>query len=322
MRGSRQLRLALVLLLLLAFTLTALDFRQSGTGPLGALRRGLDTVLGPAERAVGGATGAVGRALGGLPRLGSYQSENKRLQRQNDALRAQLRDTALLRCRANEWDALLRLQQAGGYTLLPAHVTSVGSAFGFDQTAVLDAGSRDGVRPGMTVVTGKGLVGRTKVVAPYTTTVLLMTDSDVSVGSRIEGSAALGTTSGNGARPLTFRLAGQRPSLRRGDVVVTSGSTTYAPGIPIGTLSDIRANPDAVTRTADVVPFVDLGALDLVGVVTNGVRTVPRVPLAPPRSPTDAPGGTCAPPGPTPTPTPSAPPRPTPTAVTPTPKPS
>ena len=312
MRGSRQLRITLLLLLLSAFTLTALDFSLSPTGPLGALRRGIDTVIGPVQRTVGGAAGSAGRALGDLPRLGSYQTDNRRLQRENDALQAQLRETASLRCEAKEWTSLLGLQLAAGYTLLPAHVTSVGAAFGFEQTAVLDAGSRDGVRPDMPVVTGRGLVGRIKEVAPYTTTVLLLTDPQVQVGSRLGPSAALGTTSGHGSGPMTFQLQGQRPSLHRGDTVVTSGSTTYPPGIPIGTLSLVLANPDALTRSAQVVPFVDTSALDLVGIITNGTRTAPRRPLAPPRtSPAGVPFGTCSPPSPT-RPSPTAPVRPAP----------
>jgi len=51
---------------------------------------------------------------------------------------------------------------AGGYTLKPAHVISVGSSLGFEWTATIDVGSRDGVRVNATVVNGKGLVGRVK----------------------------------------------------------------------------------------------------------------------------------------------------------------
>ena len=295
MRGSRQLRLALVLLLLTAFTLTALDFSQSTTGPLGTLRRGIDTVVGPVQRTLGGGAGAVGRALGGLPRLGSYQSDNRRLQRENDALRAQLRETALLRCQAAQWDGLLHLQQAGAYAILPAHVTSLGAAFGFERTAVLDAGSRDGLRPDMTVVTGRGLVGRTKQVSPYTATVLLLSDPQVVVGTRLGATAALGTTRGTEPGPVVFELNGSRPSLQRGDVLFTAGSTTYPPGIPVGTLTSVAADPNALTRSGQVAPFVDLAALDLVGVITNGTRTRPRTSLAPPRSTATTPASTCSP---------------------------
>ena len=45
MRGSRRLRLTFVLLLLTAFTLTALDNTTAQSGPLAALRNGIDTVI-------------------------------------------------------------------------------------------------------------------------------------------------------------------------------------------------------------------------------------------------------------------------------------
>lgn len=315
MRGSRQLRLALVLLLLTAFTLTALDFSHTGTGPLAALRRGIDTVVGPVQRTVGGAAGSVGRALGDLPRLGSYQADNRRLQRENDALRGQLRETDLLRCHAAQWDGLLKLQDAGRFSLLPAHVTSIGSAFGFERTAVLDAGSRDGLRPNMTVVTGRGLVGRTKEVSPYTSTVLLLTDPQVMIGVRLGSSAALGTTRGTERGPILFQLNGQQPSLRTGDVLFTAGSTTYQAGIPVGTITAVTADANALTRAAEVAPFVDTSALDMVGVITDTSRTAPRTPLAPTRSSATAPAPACS----TPAPTPTSPVRPTKAPVPPAP---
>ena len=86
MRGSRRLRLTLVLLLLTAFTLTALDYNTQRTGPLAALRRGIDTVFGPVKRGLGTAASSAGNALGGLPRLGSYQRDNAELRRENDRL--------------------------------------------------------------------------------------------------------------------------------------------------------------------------------------------------------------------------------------------
>ena len=165
MRGSRRLRLTFVLLLLSAFTLTALDNTTAKTGPLAALRNGIDTVFGPVESALGGAAGSVGRALGGLPRLGSYQSDNRRLQRQVDALNGRIAAMAGLQCQVDQFHQLMHLVDVTGYTTVPARVIAVGPASGFEWTAVIDAGARDGVKESMTVVTGAGLVGRTTRVA-------------------------------------------------------------------------------------------------------------------------------------------------------------
>jgi len=286
MRGSRRLRFLLVVLVLTAITLTALDVRAGRGSPFDALRRGGDTLLGPLQRAVGGAAGSAGGALGRLPDLGRYADDNRALQRRNDELTNQLRQTEDLRRRAAEWDALLRLKDFGTYTVVPAHVTSIGASFGFEWTATLDAGSRDGISDGQTVVTGKGLVGRTKGVGPYTCTVVLVVDKDFSVGSRLQRVASFGFASGDGKRDMSYELIGQNAQVRMGDVLLTSGSGTFVPGVPVGTVTGIRSSANALTRIAEVKPFVDTTALDLVGVVVEPPRGTPRLPIPPRPVPT------------------------------------
>ncbi|MGZ4509506.1 MAG: rod shape-determining protein MreC [Blastococcus sp.] len=324
MRGSRRLRLTLVLLLLSAFTLTALDYNTARTGPLAALRRGIDTVFGPLERVVGNGANAVGDALGGLPRLGSYQSDNKRLQREVDALRGQLASEAGLRCQVDQLNSLMHLVDYTGYHPVPAHVVAVGPSGAFEWTATLDAGTADGLHPGMTVVTGAGLVGRTTEVATHTATVLLLADPSFTVGGTLIAQASVGFAKGNGSRPMTYTLASTRSPVRRGDVLLTTGSGTYAAGVPIGTVTTVTPDTNAITRSATIVPFVDVASLDLVGVITDSQRTAPRVPLRPvaPRT-TASPCAAAVPQGPVPTALPAPPkPRPMPTpsvTVTPTP---
>lgn len=319
MRDNRRLRLTLVLLLLTAFTLTALDYNSAQSGPLAALRRGIDTVFGPVERVVGSGASSVGDALGGLPRLGSYQSDNRKLTNENDRLRGQLAAQAGLQCQVDQLNALMRLVNYTKYSLVPAHVVGVGPVGEFEWTATIDAGSADGVKPGMTVTTGAGLVGRSTTVASHTTTVLLLADPGFKVGGTLTGQSSVGFAMGNGAKPMSYSLASTRSVVHRGDVLLTTGSDTYAPGIPIGTVTSVTPDPNAISRIATIAPFVDVSALDLVGVITNAKRTAPRSPLlpvAPGATATASPCPAAVPHGPVPTSRPA----PTPTvAVTPSP---
>ena len=310
MRGSRRLRLTLVLLLLTAFTFTALDSGRGESGPLAALRRGIDTVFAPVERAVGGAASSVGRALGGLPRLGSYQSDNRRLTRQVDELNGRLASLAGVQCELDQFRQLAHFLDVTGYTTVPARVVGVGPAAGFEWTAVIDAGSADGVKPSQTVVTGAGLVGRTTEVRAHTAHVLLLRDKDFTVGGTLAQVASLGFTRGTGGGSLTYSLASTRAPVHKGDVLLTTGSDTYAAGVPIGTVTGVAPDANAISRTATVAPFVDVSSLDLVGVITTGARTKPRGilrPVAPGASPTSSPCPAAVPQGPVPTfsPTPS-----------------
>jgi rod shape-determining protein MreC len=287
------------MLILTAFTLTALDYRSNGeSSAFDAVRRGSDTVFGPAERVIGGAAHSVGRALGGLPRIGRYRDDNTKLRAENDRLRAQLRETDGLRRQLADWQSLLKVKDAGGYTLKPARVISVGSSLGFEWTATIDSGSNDGLREGQTVMNGKGLVGRVKRVGPYTSVVLLVVDSEFSAGVRLLRTGQLGLVSGHGRSGLSYQLIGQRARAEVGDAMYTSGSTFNA-GIPVGRVTTTSNDPNTPTLTGSLTPYVDVTALDLVGVVLDGPRRTPRPALSPAAVPAPRPA-----PRPSPSPSP------------------
>jgi len=305
LRGSGRLRLLLVLFVLTAFTLTALDYRSTGgSSAFDAVRRGSDTVFGPAERAVGGIVSSVGSALGGLPRIGRYKKDNAALRAENEKLKSELRQTDSIRRQLTERNALLGLKDAGGYTLKAAHVSAVGSSLGFEWTATIDVGSRDGITVNQTVVNGSGLVGRVKRVGPYTSVVVLVVDPDFSAGVRLIRSGQLGVVTGRGLGTLTYELIGQRARAVIGDAMYTSGST-FLPGIPVGRVVSTNSDPNAPTLTGTVAPYVDVTSLDLVGVLVAGPRPGARVPVPPSIAPLPSPLPSPRPISPSPAPSPT-----------------
>lgn len=311
MRDTRRTRLVLALLLLTAFTLITLDFRGGGGGALGGLRGLVSDVFGPVERAVAAVVRPVGSALAGIGHIGSYNRDVGRLKRENAALRTQLRLTDDERRQLAEERSLLNLAGRAQFRIVPARVIAVGSALGFEWTATIDAGSRDGLKAGQTVINGNGLVGRVKRADATTSTVLLAIDGDFAVGARLEKSGEIGHVDGGGRHAMTFTLLSQVAPMTPGQRLVTLDET-FAPEIPIGRIVSVQSTPGALTRTAVVAPFVDFTALDVVGVVVQQPRTIKRDSLLPP-SPTPSP----PPPRPTlppATPAPSGSPGATPTA--------
>lgn len=253
------------MLLLAALTLTALDAR--GSGGLDGVRRAADRLLGPAQRALSLGDDATGDAA--------------RLQAEVARLTGQLRRSEGLQRRVDELDRLLALPLVGDAATVPARVSSRGSAFGFAATVTIDAGERDGVRPGQSVVSGQGLVGRTVRVGPYTSTVLLLTDRGFTVGARLTRQGTIGLASGDGAGGLTYELV-EGGRIAAGDALLTTGSDTFFPGVPVGRVTAVSTAPGALVSTAEVEPFVELSSLDLVGIVTEPPRTTARAPLSPP----------------------------------------
>lgn len=290
MRDTRRRRVVLVVLLLVSLTLIALGGGSSGPGK--ALRGAAGTVLGPVQRAVAAAWQPVHDFFGGLGQ--SDRARLDQLQQENDRLRLQQRTNEYAQSRADELDALLRVANLGQYTILPAQVIAVTPAQGFSNTVLIDAGSKDGLKVGMTVINGDGLVGRVKSVTGSTATVLLAIDPDYKVGVRLSNTLALGWSTGNGTnQPLTYAPFQNNQAMTPGTVAVTwqQPQLNIPGGIPVGT---IVSNQGAVgsNRSATVRPFVDFDTLDLVGVVVVLPRTDPRDRLVPSPLPTPTPSST------------------------------
>lgn len=293
-RDTRRTRLLLALLLVTSVSLITIDYRGGERSPLDGLRSLASAVFGPVEQVAAAIAEPVSDAVDGLSTLGDGRDEAARLRKQNQELTRQLRTSELARNRAAELDDLLRVAGAGQYRVVPAQVIAVGAAQTFSWTVTIDAGTRDGIRPDLTVLNGDGLVGRVKTAGPSTATVLLAVDPESSVGVRLEGSMEVGFTTGQGVREgsaLDLRLLDGQSSVARGDRMVTFGSqgdTPYVPGVPVGVVRRVEGTPGSQTRTAVVTPYVDFTALDLVGVVVQPPRKDPRDSVLPPR-PSSAP---------------------------------
>jgi rod shape-determining protein MreC len=290
-RPTRRQRLTLIVLLVLSVVFVTLD---SARGTFAGLRSGVAAVFGPEQRGLAAIFTPVGRFFGGIPHLASSRHDADTLRQQNAELRRQLAEQAVNSDRARQLARLGLLAGLGRYRVLPAAVVSLGPSLGFEWTATIDAGSADGLRPDMTVVTGAGLVGRVKQVGRSTSVVVLAVDPGSSVGARVAGSDQLGLATGDGTGPMVLTLLDPNAAVRPGDRLVTGpfGKSTYVAGVPIGEVVSVGGDTGgAGPRTATVRPYVEFGRLDLVGVVIAAPRTDPRDSVLPPR-PTATPTAT------------------------------
>lgn len=289
-RGQRR---ALVLLALLSVVLITVDARGDSFSGLRSTAR---SVLDPAQDGVTTLVAPVGRFFGGLGDLNGSRQRVGELEAQNAELRRQLREGELTGARAEELRRLKLLAGQGQFAVVPATVTGLGPALGFEWAVTVDAGRRDGIRPDMTVVNADGLVGRVKDVTDSSAVVVLAVDPGSSVGVRLAGARQLGLASGNGLGPLTFTPLDPATRVKVGDRLLTGpyGGSTYVAGLPVGEVTAVSGDPGAPAREATVRPYVGFGSLDLVGVLVGVPRSDPRdrlVPTSPtPATPSPAPG--------------------------------
>jgi rod shape-determining protein MreC len=211
---------------------------------------------------------------------GDQRDQINALQTQNQALTDLAHRSAQDRARADALDGLLKVAGAGRYRITPAEVIAVGPEQQFSWTITIDIGTQDGITRYMSVINADGLVGRVSAVHRTTSTVVLIVDPSMSIGARIAGSEEVGILSGTGDQnSLEFQMLNPLANVAVGTALVTFGSKNgkpYAPGIPIGEVTEVRGTAGQLTRVAAIKPFARLSALSIVGVVVRPPRTDPR----------------------------------------------
>ncbi|MER5994349.1 rod shape-determining protein MreC [Streptomyces viridosporus] len=287
MRDTRESRLLLVLLIAIAFALITVDIRGGEDSPVDGARQAAATVFGPIENGVSGVVGPVGNAVSAVRDSGDRHDRLAELERENTALKAELGSDDRNRSRLKQLDKMLKIAGQGQYGIKGAQVIAIGAAQGFSWTITIDAGADDGIERDMTVLNGDGLVGRVTTVGPNTATVLLASDPDFTVGTRMEATDELGFASGQGDRPLRVELLNGKAEVKKGDRLVTFGSQAdkpFVPGVPVGVVSRVDPSGGDLTRTLYVTPFVGFSKLDVVGVVVQAPKKDPRDTVLPKKS--------------------------------------
>ncbi|WP_028636271.1 rod shape-determining protein MreC [Nocardioides sp. URHA0032] len=262
----------LVALVLASFCLMTLD--STAGGPVDSARRAAGEVFGPVEVA----TATAVRPFTAVPHWfrskDDMQQDLIALQAENSRLKSDLATHDYDKNRLEEYDGLTAAARSLGTSLVPARVVGMGSSQSFSRTVTIDAGSDAGIRPDLTVLDNDGLVGRVLRVTHTTATVLLIVDANSVVGARVGRSMQVGLLHGRGALGtdgrLDLELVDQTAVPSEGDAVVTWGSEAggpYVSGVPIGKVTHVYSSVRETTQRAVIDPYVDFGALDLVGVV-------------------------------------------------------
>ncbi|WP_290977700.1 rod shape-determining protein MreC [Ferrovibrio sp.] len=203
----------------------------------------------------------IGNIVGTIDDLIFAHEENVRLRTENARL-LQWQDVA----RRLEQDnaSLRRLLAAGpdlGHSFVTGRVIADGGGL-FVRTALINIGSKDGVKKGQATIGEGGYVGRVAEVGQRAARILLLTDLNSRLPVMIQETGHRAVLAGdNSPQPkLEYLHAGAKPQV--GQMVVTSGDGGQFPvGIPVG---EIVAVGEGNVRLR---PFVELGRLDFLRVV-------------------------------------------------------
>lgn len=280
--GDNRGRLLLISLIVTSLFLITLDLR--GVQIISGIRNGSQSALSPVQSVAATIFRPIGNFFSDVTHLGRTRGEINKLKATNEKLRQALINRKNADAELNQLKSILDLAGTGQYKIVNAKVISLGSTSSFAQTITIDAGTNNGIRQNMTVITGLGLVGVVKMSYPDSALVQLTSDPAFRVGARVAGTQQIGILSGQGTKTAVLQLLDNQTTLKVGDVILARGSQNnrpFVPGVPIGEVTTVDNAAGAVTQTADVKLYVNFAALSVVAVVIGAPKSDPRDALVP-----------------------------------------
>jgi rod shape-determining protein MreC len=274
----RRRRAVLAALVALSLILLTAYFGESSGGGLHAVQRGSMQVLAPIQEGANRALKPVRDLFGWFGSTLDAKKQRDQLRAERDQLRQQLAQTSAALTQAQQASGLQQQNTSGGlsqYQPVQARVYQRSPSTWF-QTLEINKGSSDGVRVDQPVVAAAGLVGRIKQVSSGNAQVMLLTDQDFGVSARTRAGdpGIIGPVQGTPG-DLLLDLVPKAQNVRKGDLIITAGTTTsrlpspFPQGIVIGNVSRIDYGEGPLDRRIHVTPAADLRRLDTVEVLTQ-----------------------------------------------------
>ncbi|MFZ4506823.1 MAG: rod shape-determining protein MreC [Fimbriimonas sp.] len=214
----------------------------------------ISPISGPLRSAVAGLSDLTVGILAG-PQLAI---ENKALRDQAQTASLYVENVERLSREVDSLRQLLDFPPVPGRTKVAAVIQGY---FAHEHRITLTVGQAQGIRPGMPVVTAKGLLAIIQTVEPNRSQALLLSSASVQLGGLVSNRnpAQAGLMRGNGS-VMTLTFEDPKAPVEIGDRVTTSGFSDRIPrGIPIGRIVQVNDNPAFGVRTADVLPDVSVG---------------------------------------------------------------
>ncbi len=280
--GNNRSRLLLVILLVTSLFLITLDLR--GVSITKTSRSATQSFLAPVQRGVSDFFSPVGNFFSNVKNFGKTKAELTATKAENEKLKSQLVVSADIQGQLTKLKAALNLAGRGKFQVVAGRVIGEGSASTFSQTITIDAGSADGIKKDMTVVSGAGLVGIVKETTSHSSIVLLMSDPTFRVGVRIARSQGVGVLLGQGNGSYLLQLLDSAGTIKKDDALLTLGSDGNRPfvsGIPVGRVTSVNDTTASLTQEANVKGYVSLNNLGVVAVIVGNINNDPKMALVP-----------------------------------------
>ncbi|KKR03635.1 MAG: Cell shape-determining protein MreC [Parcubacteria group bacterium GW2011_GWF2_39_13b] len=210
--------------------------------------------------------------LSALFSASSLSQENQLLEKQNLELKSQIsqliefsRENKILK---EQLDLKLLIEDANNYVF--SNVIGY-SPDNLSHYFLIDKGSRDGVeKDSAVIISGNILVGKIIEVFSSTAKVLLISDSNSSIGALTQKNRISGAVRGEWGSEIFLEMIPQDENIEKGEQVITAGfGRNFPKGLIIGEISEIIANDVEAFKKAKIQLMNDLSKIESVFVISN-----------------------------------------------------
>ncbi|NLT47450.1 MAG: rod shape-determining protein MreC [Clostridiales bacterium] len=256
-------------ILLLLLSLTVASYVNQGSNSWIGIQ--LERVSAFLQEPVSDAGNGVSTTIKGIFQLRQLLAEREALLEENARLRNELIEQALSRADLAELrsltEAMNYIDPTEDYSYVTAKVIAMDGSSWY-RIFTINAGTENGVRKNAVVINGDGLVGRILDVGPNWAKVITVIDENNDVSFQVfRELSLLGILSGDGEGKIAGYMLDEDAAVIEGDILVTSGMEIYPQGIPIGKVSRITWDKDALLRTVEIEPAVDFTKVQKVTVI-------------------------------------------------------
>jgi rod shape-determining protein MreC len=233
--------------------------QEQGRGWLETARYGLQAAIYPLQLAVNSPSAA-------WRWLEESFTTRETLRAEVDALRAQLREQQLATLRQAALEAenasLRGLNQAFPEVIEKKVIGEVISVevSTLRQRLLVNRGGHDGIFRAQPVITGAGVLGQVFRIGPFSTEIILITDSEHALPVQVLRSGVRTIALGTGrATSLELPYVPQNYDVQVGDVLVTSGLGQVFPfGLPVAKVTKVERDPTQPLARIFAVPLAKI----------------------------------------------------------------
>ena len=203
-----------------------------------------------------GSFAAVTSVVSDLINIANIKSENRQLREVNAELMLQVNRLREYGIQNEGLRNLLKLKDTLKYPLIPANIVSK-SFSKIQGTITINAGIKDGVKPGMPVINDEGLIGVVYNSSDDYSIARTLKNFDLKITVKDQRSRIDGIMKWNGENLVIINVP-KTYDVEPGDRIITSDISSIIPvPLPVGVVSGLSNIKTGIFNEVKVKPFVD-----------------------------------------------------------------